>query len=383
VSAPVYPPVKPNRRDGSGQFTGKTDWKAFFKKTIVIVFLFSLAVHVLLLIGFGGVTLFKGRVGGVPFSAESLPSETAQTPPAPPDEEMVQEEKTADPNLMDEAPAAEESAPPLEMMTVPGGASWAPAIPKDMKTSLTGSVGGTGMGTGTGTGKGIVRTAGLKLFGVEVKAKKLGVIMDISKSMQKYLPQLTTEIFEKFPDADVIFTNGGGMVDWAEALKKFNDDVEEKRKRAKESNKDFIGPTKLEKPALARFSGSGASDWVPVRGSKINHDSYRGIKEDYPELYEKLKNRGNTWFISSYQDANGVYLAFQELIHRKVEAIYWFTDFQCPVEGQEADKVAVAIAENQIEVILHSPSGLPKPSSLKQVEPWAMRIQAKLVPNKF
>jgi len=381
MSAPVYPPVKPSRRDGSGRFAGKTDWKAFFKKTIVIVFLFSIAVHLLLLVGFGGVTLFKGRLGGVPFSAESLPSETVQTPAAPPEEDMVQEEKTADPNLMDEAPAAEDSTPPLEMMTVPGGASWAPAIPKDMKTSLTGSVGGTGTGTGTGTGKG--RTTGLKLFGVEVKAKKLGVIMDISKSMQKYLPQLTAEIFEKFPDADVIFTNGGGMVDWAEALKRFNDDVEEKRKKAKESNKDFFGPTKLEKPALTRFSGSGASDWVPVRGSKINHDSYRGIKEDYPELYEKLKNRGNTWFISSYQDANGVYLAFQELIHRKVEAIYWFTDFQCPVEGQEADKVAVAIEENQIEVILHSPSGLPKPSSLKQVEPWAMRIQAKLVPNKF
>ena len=121
MSDPVYPPVKSNRKDGSGRFGGKTDWKASFKKTIVIVFLFSLAVHGLLLIGFGGVTLFKGRVGGVPFSAESLPSEMAQTPPAPPEEEMVQEEKTADPNMPDETPTAEDSAPPLEMMTVPGG----------------------------------------------------------------------------------------------------------------------------------------------------------------------------------------------------------------------------------------------------------------------
>ncbi|NCX47631.1 MAG: hypothetical protein EBW82_03295, partial [Verrucomicrobia bacterium] len=72
MSDPVYPPVKSNRKDGSGRFGGKTDWKASFKKTIVIVFLFSLAVHGLLLIGFGGTTLFKGRVGGVPFSAESF-----------------------------------------------------------------------------------------------------------------------------------------------------------------------------------------------------------------------------------------------------------------------------------------------------------------------
>ena len=383
-----FVPSLPNRNLPSPRAKGtnsKMDWKASFRKTIFLVFLFSLAVHALRLIGFGGVTLFKGRTGTLPFVTESIPTDTLIPPPPPPDEEMVQEEKIADPNMPDETPATEDSAPPLEMVNVPGGASWAPAVLKDSKMSAMGNLGGSSAGIGSGKGgwKGMGRTAGLKLFGVEVKAKKLGVIMDISKSMQKYLPQLTTEIFEKFPDADVILTNGGGMVDWSEALKRFNDDVEEKKKKAKESNKDFFGPTKLEKPALARFSGSGASDWVPVRGSKINHDSYRGIKEDYPELYEKLKNRGNTWFISSYQDANGVYLAFQELIHRKVEAVYWFTDFQCPVEGQEADKVAVAIAENQIEVILHSPSGLPKPSSLKQVEPWAMRIQAKLVPNKF
>ena len=381
-------PSLPDRNSPTPKSKGtnsKTDWKGFFKKTIVLVFLFSLVVHVLLLIGLGGVTLFKGRTVTLPFVTESVPADTAVPSPPPPDEEMVQEEKTADPNMPDETPAAEDSAPPLEMMTLPGGASWAPAVPKDIKMSATGSLGGSGAatGSGTGTGKGMGRTAALKLFGVEVKAKKLGVIMDISKSMQKYLPQLTTEIFEKFPDADVIFTNGGGMVDWAVALKRFNDDVEEKRKKAKESNKDFIGPTKLEKPALVRFTGSGASDWVPVRGSKINHDSYRGMKEDYPEIYEKLKNRGNSWFISSYQDANGVYLAFQELIQRKVDAIYWFTDFQCPVEGQEADRVAAAIGENQIEVILHSPRGLPQPSSLKQAEPWAMRIQAKLVPDKF
>ena len=153
MSAPVYPPVNPSRKSGSARLGVKTDWKAFFKKTIVIVLLFSFAVHVLLLIGFGGVTLFKGRVGGIPFSAESLPSETVQTPLAPPEEEMVQEESSPDPNLMDDAPAAEESAPPLEMMTVPGGASWAPAIPKDLKTSVTGSLGGSGSGSGSGSGR--------------------------------------------------------------------------------------------------------------------------------------------------------------------------------------------------------------------------------------
>ena len=354
------------------------DWKAFFKRTIVLVFLISLAVHVLLLVGFGGVAIFKGKMPKMPFAAENIPTEQPiATPPSM--DEVVPEESRPDDMMPNETSAAKESAPPLEMMTVPGGASWAPAIPKDMKTSLTGSVGGTGSGTGTGTGtgKGAAR-ATVKLFGVEVKAQKLGVIIDISKSMQKYTPQLTAEIFEKFPDADVIFTNGGGMMDWPDALKKFNDEVEENKKKAKENKKEYRGPSKMEKPVLGRFNGSEASDWVPIRGSKIGHENYRGLKEDYPELYDKLSKRGNAWFISSFQDANGVYLAFQELIRRKAEAIYWFSDFESPVEGQEAEKVAALITEKQIEVILHSVKG-----GVGKVETWANQVKAQVVQAKF
>ena len=365
--------LPPSRGGSSG-----LDWKAFFKRTIVLVFLISLAVHVLLLVGFGGVAIFKGKMPKMPFAAENIPTEQPiATPPSM--DEVVPEESRPDDMMPNETSAAKESAPPLEMMTVPGGASWAPAIPKDMKTSLTGSVGGTGSGTGTGTGtgKGAAR-ATVKLFGVEVKAQKLGVIIDISKSMQKYTPQLTAEIFEKFPDADVIFTNGGGMMDWPDALKKFNDEVEENKKKAKENKKEYRGPSKMEKPVLGRFNGSEASDWVPIRGSKIGHENYRGLKEDYPELYDKLSKRGNAWFISSFQDANGVYLAFQELIRRKAEAIYWFSDFESPVEGQEAVKVAALINEKQIEVILHSVKG-----GVGKVETWANQVKAQVVQAKF
>jgi len=352
------------------------DWKAFFKKTIVIVFLFSLAVHLLLLIGFGGVTLFKGRVGGVPFSAESLPSETAQTPPAPPEEEMVQEEKSADPNLMDEAPAAEESAPPLEMMTVPGGASWAPAIPKDMKTSLTGSVGGTGTGTGTGsgTGKGTGRS-GMKLFGVEIKAKKLGVIVSINKGVQSSgrLPGIFQEIFKLFPDSLVFLTNGGGMEDWEKALAEFNQTVEEGKKKEKESKIPYRGPTKMEKPKAARFNTGEALDWVCVRGSNLVAD-YPGLKEKHPELFEDLRKRSNVWFITSYKNANASYLAFDELLKRGVEAIYWYNTFDgSPIEGKESERIAQQIKDSKIEILIQGQGGG------EGVQEWLNKVEAKSV----
>jgi hypothetical protein len=374
VSVPVYPPVKPNRRDGSGQFAGKTDWKAFFKKTIVIVFLFSLAVHVLLLIGFGGVTLFKGRIGGVPFSAESLPSETAQTPPAPPEEEMVQEEKSADPNLMDEAPAAEESAPPLEMMTVPGGASWAPAIPKDMKTSLTGSVGGTGTGTGTGTGvgKGTGRS-GMKLFGVEVQAKKLGVLVDISGTMQPYIPAVMEEVFKSFPDADVVFMNGCGLEDWDTALKNWTEINEQRQKTAKENKTKFIGPKSMPKPQVVKFNSAEASDSPTIRGT-VN---YGGFRKDYPDLYDKLARRGNTWMVTSFSESHAAGLAFDQFGRRKVEAIYWFSDFMDPVVGPAAEEAAKLVLDNKMEVIIHSTRGLGKAGD------WIKQVNGKIVQTKL
>ena len=354
------------------------NWGVFFKRTMVLVFLFSVSVHLLLLIGFGGMTLFKGRVAKMPFTAERIGSDKIIEAPAPPsDEPPSQETSPSEPTPQEMAEPMPESAPLPQMMTVPGGSSWAPALSKASVGSP--SEASKPLASGGGTPSQGVKATGIKLFGVEVRAKKLGVIVDISKSMQKYTPQLAAEIFEKFPDADVIFTNGGGMMDWSDALKKFNDGVEEEKKKAKETKKDYRGPTKMEKPVLSRFNASEAADWVPIRGSKINHESYRGLKEDYPELYDKLSKRGNAWFVSSFQDANAVYLAFQELIRRKVEAIYWFSDFECPVEGKEAEKVASAILENQIEVILHSPKGLPKPSSLKLAEPWATQVQAKLV----
>jgi hypothetical protein len=375
MSAPVLPSAKMPSRAGKKEFQRGMDWKSFFKKTIVIVFLFSLAVHILLLIGFGGVTLFQGRIPTPQFTAQNTVSEEAATPIAPPEEEMVQEEKTADPNMPDETPAAEDSAPPLEMMTLPGGASWAPAVPKDIKMSTTGSFGGSGAGAGagTGTGKGMGRTAGLKLFGVEVKAKKLGVIVSINKAVQNSgrLPKMFEEIFKQFPDADVILTNGGGMVDWPQALAEFNSKVEDRKKREKETGKKEFGPSKMDVPKVTRFNSGEAMDWPPVRGVSFDKE-YPGLKAKEPELYEKLLKRNNTWFLTSYADANACYKAFDELIKKRVEAIYWYNSFSFPIEGSEADRVASVILENKIEIIVDDQVG-----SFKNGKEWIQKVQAK------
>ena len=359
----------------------KREWKAYFRRTIVLVLAISLAIHLLLLLAFGSVAIFKGSIPKLPFVSQEIAAETvAEAPPPPTDEVVPVEESPADPFAKEvpEAAAPEESAAALDMLTVVGGANWAPAIPKNAPVSEMGGVGGTGKAAGLGRGPaGPGPVSGKQLFGVSIQARKLGVIVDVSGSMQRYTPGLFKEIFEKFPDADVMLTNGGGMMDWDKALKGFNEKVAAEKTRAKETGKDYRGPTKMDRPRLARFNTGEAEDWVPVRGPKMNRDNYRGLKEDYPELYEQMRRRGNTWFITSYTDANAVYLAFEELIQRKAEAIYWFSDFADPIEGKEAENVTRLIQENKVEVILHSTRGKGKAAE------WASQVDAKFVKAKF
>ena len=354
------------------------DWKSFFKKTIVIVFLFSLTVHVLLLIAFGGVTLFQGRIPSPQFTAQNTVGEAAATPIAPPEEEMAQEERSADSNLMDEAPAAEESAPPLEMMTVPGGASWAPAVPKDIKMPGTGNLGGSSAGIDSGTAKS--RAAGVKLFGVEVKAKKLGVIVSINKGAQNSgrLPGIFEEIFKLFPDSPVFLTNGGGMRDWDVVESEHNKEVEannEKKKAGKPYNK-FM-PKEIKRPEVGRFNAGAALDWVVIRGFKPDPE-YVGLKEKHPELFEDLRRRPNIWFISSDKEADGAYLAFSELLKKGVEAVYWYNKFDRPIEGKESEKIAQQIKDSKIEILVQNEGKEDDKKLLKKAE-WLRKVDAKFV----
>jgi hypothetical protein len=330
------------------------------------------------LIAFGGVTLFQGRIPSPQFTAQSTASEAAATPIAPPEEEMVQEDRTADRNQMDEATAAEDLAPPLEMMTVPGGASWAPAVPRDIKMLATGNLGGSSAGIGSGTA--MSRTAGVKLFGVEVKAKKLGVIVSINKGAQNSgrLPGIFEEIFKLFPDSLVFLTNGGGMRDWDVVESEHNKEVEannEKKKAGKPYNK-FM-PKEIKRPEVGRFNAGAALDWVVIRGFKPDPE-YVGLKEKHPELFEDLRRRPNVWFIISDKEADGAYLAFSELLKKGVEAVYWYNKFDRPIEGKESERIVQQVKDSKIEILIQNEGKEDDKKLLKKAD-WLRKVDAKFV----
>ena len=376
---------KPQKKGSSPQSSAHgspgRDWKSLFKNTIILVLAISLAIHVLFLLAFGSVAIFKGSVPKLPFVSQEIAAEAVADTPPPPMEEVTPEEPTVteDPFATEAPPepAGEESAAALDMLTVVGGANWAPAIPKNTPVSETGVIGGTGKGSGTGrgTGQGMGGpVSGKQLFGVTIQARKLGVIVSINKGAQSSgrLPGIFDEIFKEFPDSPVFLTNGGGMMDWDKALAQFNERVEENKKKEKETGKSFPYPKNMEKPKAVKFNTGEALNWPPVRGAEFVKD-YPGLKEKHPELFEDLRRRGNVWFITSYKDANACYLAFDELIKRGVEAVYWYNSFDSPIEGKEAEKIAQKIGEGKIEILVQNQG------SRAQGMDWLEKVGAKFV----
>jgi len=376
---PAYPKTKakPGSPRGAGGADAPRGWKSLFKKTIVLVLAISLAVHVLILLAFGSVAIFKGSIPKLPFVSQEIAAEAAAETVAPPaEEEPAPVEETTDPfaqEAPDSAPA-EDSAPALDMLTVVGGANWAPAIPKNTPVSETGVIGGTGKGTGLGAGGGGGKGlgGGKQLFGVSIQARKLGVIADISGSMQSNIPRVMTEIFKNFPDADVVFVNGCGMMDWEDALQKFEEEKEAKEKTAKEQKEKYTGPKSMPKPQVVKFTSAEASDSPPIRGTR----SYGGFRKDYPEWYDKLASRPNTWFVTSFANSYATALAFEHLGRRKVEAIYWYADFADPITGKAAEEAAKMVQENKIEVLLHSTRGIGKAGD------WSKKVNAKVLSSR-
>ena len=380
---PVTPKSKGKKgaKASSGDGVSTWDWKSFFKRPLVLVLAISLAIHVLVLLAFGSVAIFKGSVPKLPFvSQEIAAEEVLETPPPPPEETVAPVEESPPDSSVPPAPeaaAAEDSAPALEMLTVVGGANWAPMIPKTGPISETGTLGTPGQGSGVGgtVGKGPAGPmASKQLFGVTIQARKLGVVVSVNQRAQNQgvLPGIFDEIFKEFPDADIFLTNGGGMMDWNKALKTFEDEVAARKKKEKETGKRIPGANTMEKPKVARFNSGEAMDWPPVRGSTFNED-YVGLKEKHPELFQTLRKRSNVWFITSYKDANAAYLAFEDLVKRGAEAIYWYNAFDSPIEGEVAEELAQRLTEKKVEILVQNQG--------KRVEgmDWLKRVEAKFV----
>ena len=104
--------------------------------------------------------------------------------------------------------------------------------------------------------------------------------------------------------------------------------------------------------------------------------SWGGLRQSYPRMYETLLGRAGTWVVVGDDAPVAARLALERLASDHVQAIYWFSDFEDPVQPREGERAAQFIQDNKIEVYLHPMDGL------KNIQSWSEKVGAKVIEAK-
>jgi len=194
---------------------------------------------------------------------------------------------------------------------------------------------GHGKGFGDGNGPGLGGSSGGKapfaMFGTEIQADSIGVVLDVSGSMVPHLSKVIAELDRVAPGSPLILYVGCGIADGRPKARAYPAvDIDSQRfERFWRLNHD----TEY-KPNKTLEQGS----------AKIDVDFNRPMPQE--AVYKILSTRPNTYYL----DFEGVQFAWGALLCKPikdVEAVYWFADFQDAVDPEEARKVARRIKSNK------------------------------------
>ena len=126
-------------------------------------------------------------------------------------------------------------------------------------------------------------------------------------------------------------------------------------------------------PHVVDFSSQEGLSSPPIQGSEFSG----GLRKRYPKVFETLIKRSSTWIVVGDTAESSTRLAFDHLAGDHVQAIYWFSDFEDPVEAGEGEKAAKSVKDNKIDVYLHPVDGL------KNIRNWSGKVGAKTIEAGF
>ncbi len=176
--------------------------------------------------------------------------------------------------------------------------------------------GGFGKGMGLGAKDGMVFQP-LSMFGREIKAKRLALVLDVSSSMAPFLPRVIEEV-DKVAKGSVIVLYPGCGLD-------------------SPPNKGLLGKEiyRTNGPEFERFwRMGGMASLEEARKFKFS----RNDPIPSESVYTVLAKRPQTHFIH-YVGIGYTWLALLSDHVRQADALYWFSDFQDHVDFQQLDIV--------------------------------------------
>ena len=157
------------------------------------------------------------------------------------------------------------------------------------------------------------------IFGLEVVATNLGVILDNSPSMREFLPALREEITSNFTESYFIEVRGSWVNSKADAPW------------------FFAAPMEEDNPFDPKW-------WIPEVPSMNFESTFRRWNRDNPSAI----------------------VALIELM--KVDAIYWFCDFDDEEEDEAVARIAGPILENGVALYVHTVKNRPSKALEKLIE---------------
>jgi len=313
------------------QFFGKKS-----RSALAMVLLISLGLHIVAIVIFGTIK----------FVSEALREETvfeaAEIVPPP------QEEPEYTVNLQQRNRSTPPPQPPTIVVNNPSELD-IPTLDIDVNVDSS-SVYGRG-GGGFGGGLQGVREMAITadIFGMQITAENLGVILDVSGSAHATLDKAIAEIDENFPTAYMVLVVGCGMSDGERALKGGGGKVPGK-------------------PRVVPYDRRGSNDQYDSLGRSVPaqlEDFFRKIgKKRADELRRYFKRRDNLFMLYG-GDIHAANFAFDFVLDQNVDTIYWFADFADSIDKEIIEDLTRQLRRNRVQVIAHNFLGKPVRKEVK------------------
>lgn len=216
-----------------------------------------------------------------------------------------------------------------------------PQLADFSSTDISSSRVGSGLGLG-GAGGGFGRSMGLgsqsgmvfqpfSMFGMQIRAKRMAVVLDVSQSMAPHLPRVVAEVDKVAKGSIVILFVGCGM---QQPPPRGLDGEEEYSTSSAEFEKFWrMGGATVEEARKFRFD---RKDPIPSE-----------------EIYRLLSKRPQTYFIHNV----GVSYAWLALLSDRLstaDGIYWFSDFQDNVEYRQLEIVRSNLLRRKQRLYMHA-----------------------------
>lgn len=189
---------------------------------------------------------------------------------------------------------------------------------------------GGGLGAGMGIGGNVGSVFG-PLFGMNVKAKKLAVVLDVSPSMVPHLSRVVSEVDKVAKGAVVILYVGCGL--------------------APPDTKLLVGTRVFRTSGVEfeKFWRLGGATYMDASKFKIN------ARDPIPDeaIFRQLARRPQTYFIHRVQ-LEYTWLALLSEEVRNADALYWFSDFEDQVDFQQLSIVLENLNRRRQRLYIHS-----------------------------